>query len=104
MASSTQDFLECEEIREGTIILKIRSIRGLLLVSSMNFALKSEDEQDAIVFQFQNFLNSLDFSLQIIIHSRRLNITGYLDRLSTLAAEQTNALLKKQTEEYLKSV
>jgi len=101
MAASTQDFLEFEEIREGTIILKNRSIRGLLLVSSMNFALKSDDEQDAIIFQFQNFLNSLDFSLQIIIHSRRLNITGYLDRLSTLAAEQTNALLKKQTEEYL---
>ena len=104
MAASTQDFLEFEEIREGTIILKNRSIRGLLLVSSMNFALKSEDEQDAIIFQFQNFLNSLDFSLQIIIHSRRLNITGYLDRLGTLAAEQTNALLKKQTEEYLKFV
>jgi len=104
MAASTQDFLEFDEIREGTVILKDRSIRGILLVSSMNFALKAEDEQDAIIYQFQNFLNSLDFSLQILIHSRRLNITGYLERLETLAAQQTNQLLKKQTEEYQKFI
>jgi len=104
MATSTQDFLDFDEIREGTIILKDRSIRGILLVSSMNFALKAEDEQDAIIYQFQNFLNSLDFSLQIIIHSRRLNITGYIDRLQALATEQTNPLLKQQTEGYLQFI
>ncbi|MBI2098257.1 MAG: hypothetical protein HYT49_01155 [Candidatus Wildermuthbacteria bacterium] len=104
MASSTQDFLEFEEIREGTIVLQNRSIRGLLLVSSANFALKSEEEQDAIIFQFQSFLNSLDFSLQVVIQSRKLNITGYIDRLKELEQGQTNELLKIQTAEYRKFV
>ena len=70
----------------------------------MNFALKADDEQEAIIYQFQNFLNSLDFSLQIAIHSRRLNITGYLDRLKALEEQQANELLKKQTGEYRKFV
>lgn len=100
MASTTQEFLEFEEIREGTIVLKNRAIRGVLLVSSTNFALKSQEEQEAVIYQFQSFLNSLDFSLQVIIQSRRLNITGYLDRLKALEEEQTNELLKVQTAAY----
>jgi len=104
MASSTQEFLNFEEIREGTIVLKNRAIRGVLLVSSTNFALKSEDEQSAMIYQFQSFLNSLDFSLQIVIQSRRLNITGYLDRLKELEQQQTNELLREQTVGYRKFV
>ncbi len=104
MASSAQDFLEFEEIQEGTLILKDRSIRAVLLVSSTNFALRSVEEQDAVIFQFQSFLNSLDFSIQITIQSRRLNITGYLDRLKELEAQQTNDLLRYQTAEYRKFV
>lgn len=104
MASSTQDFLEFEEIREGTIVLKDRAIRGVLLVSSTNFALRSEEEQDAVIFQFQSFLNSLDFSLQIVVQSRRLNITGYIDNLKQLEGQQTNELLRHQTTEYRKFV
>jgi len=104
MSNSTQDFLEFEDVREGTIVLKNRAIRGILLVSSTNFALKSQEEQDAIVFQFQNFLNSLDFFLQITIQSRKLNITGYIERLKELEQNQTNELLRQQTESYRKSV
>lgn len=104
MANSTQDFLDFEDIREGTIVLKNRAIRGILLVSSTNFALKSQEEQDAVVFQFQTFLNSLDFFLQITIQSRKLNITGYIDRLKELEQNQTNELLRQQTESYRKSV
>jgi hypothetical protein len=97
---STQQFLEVEEMREGMLILKNRQLRGVLMVSSQNFALKSADEQQAIVFQFQNFLNSLDFSLQIVIQSRRLNITGYLDALKDLETNQQNELLRAQTADY----
>ncbi len=97
---TTQQFLQVEEIREGMLILKDRGMRGVLMVSSQNFALKSDDEQQAIIYQFQNFLNSLDFPIQIIIQSRRLNITGYLDNLKKLAEAQENELLKKQTEDY----
>ena len=70
------------------------------MVSSLNFALKSEEEQRAIIYQFQNFLNSLDFPLQIVIQSRKLNITGYLDKLKELEEKQKNELLKIQTAEY----
>ena len=98
--SSTQQFLEFEEIKEGVLVLKNRQVRGVLMVSSQNFALKSEEEQQAIIFQFQSFLNSLDFPLQISIQSRRLNITGYLDFLKELETNQQNELLKKQTEDY----
>ena len=98
--TSTQQFLEIEEIREGTLVLKTRQIRGVLMVSSANFALKSSEEQQAIIFQFQNFLNSLDFPLQIVVQSRRLNITGYLEALKNLEQNQQNELLKTQTADY----
>ncbi len=98
--TGTQKFLELDQIREGIVILKDKTLRGILLVSSINFALKSEEEQNAIIYQFQNFLNSLDFSTQIIVQSRRLNITGYLDRLKELEDKQQNELLKIQTKGY----
>jgi hypothetical protein len=101
MADSTsQQFLEVDQIREGVIILKDKTLRGVLMVSSLNFALKSEEEQTAIIYQFQSFLNSLDFSCQILAQSRRLNITGYLDQLKQLELKQTNELLKIQTKSY----
>ena len=98
--SATQQFLEVQDIREGILLLKNNSIRGILMVSSINFALKSEEEQTAIVYAFQNFLNSLDFFCQIVIQSRNINITPYLDGLKDLEEKQTNDLLKKQTTSY----
>ena len=97
---TTQDFLEFEQIREGIIILKNKALRAVLMVSSQNFALKSEEEQSGILYQFQNFLNSLDFSCQILIHSRRINIVGYLDKLKELGQKEENELLKMQIQEY----
>ena len=97
---STQNFLEIEQIREGIVILKNKALRAIMMVSSLNFALKSNEEQASIIAQFQEFLNSLDFSLQIIVQSRRLNITGYLEKLKDLAAKQPNELLKIQMAEY----
>lgn len=98
--SSTQEFLEIDQIREGVLLLKNKSLRGILMVSSLNLALKSEDEQNATIFQFQNFLNSLDFTCQILVQSRRLNITGYLEKLKEMESRQTNELLKVQTSSY----
>jgi hypothetical protein len=80
--------------------MKDKSLKGILLVSSLNFALKSEDEQMAIIYQFQNFLNSLDFSCQIVVNSRKVNITGYIDKIKDLESKQKNELLKIQTAEY----
>lgn len=100
----TQKFLEIDQIKEGVVVLRNKALRGVLMSSSLNFALKSEDEQTAIIYQFQNFLNSLDFSLQISVQSRRLNITGYLDKLKELEQQEKNDLLKLQISEYQKFI
>lgn len=96
----TQEFLEIADIRGGVVILKNKTLRGVLMTSSLNFVLESEEGQAAILHQFQNFLNSLDFSCQIIIQSRRLNITGYIEMLKDLEQKQVNELLKMQTKGY----
>ena len=98
--SATQAFLEVQDIREGILLLKNNGIRGVLMVSSINFALKSEEEQTSIIYAFQSFLNSLDFFCQIIVQSRNINITPYLDSLKDLEERQTNELLRRQTSSY----
>lgn len=104
MDSSAQQFLPIEQIKEGIIIMKDHSLRGVLMASSLNFALRASDEQQAIIYQFQTFLNSLDFSCQIMAVSRKVNITGYLEKLKTMEKEQKNELLKTQTKEYRKFI
>ena len=101
---STQDFLEIKDIKEGLVILKNNDIRGVLMVSSINFALMSDEDQLAIIYAFQNFLNSLDFTCQIIVQSRKLNITPYLDSLKILQTKQTSELLKIQTASYIEFI
>jgi hypothetical protein len=98
--ASTQDFLQFDRIKDGIIILKNKGLRATLMISSINFSLKSADEQNAILSQFQNFLNSLDFPCQIIVASRKLNITGYLEKLDDIKLKEKNDLLKVQIGEY----
>jgi len=98
--SSTQEFLEIDDIREGVLLLKNQELRGVLMISSLNFALKSEEEKEGIISAFQSFLNILDFSCQIVVQSRKLNITSYLDGLSNLEKKQKTELLKIQAAEY----
>lgn len=97
---STQQYLDIAEIRDNVVILKDGSVRAVLLASSINFALKSEDEQNAILQGYISLLNSLSFSLQIVVQSRRLNIDAYVDDLEKRASEQTNDLLRTQIQEY----
>lgn len=97
---SSQQFLPIKEIREGVIVLKNGGIRGILMVSSINLALKSREEQEAIIYQFQSFLNSLDFSCQIVMQSRKTNITGYIEKVKKLEEKQENDLLRHQTASY----
>jgi len=104
MAPPTQEFIQIEQIREGTIVMKDGSIKGILAVSSLNFALKSEEEQEAIIYNFQNFLNSLDFSCQILATSRKVNITGYIEKIKELEGKQPNELLRMQTADYRKFI
>jgi len=104
MKTSTQKFLEVSDIKQGVLVLKDNNIRGVLMVSSVNFDLKSQDERESTIYEFQNFLNSLDFTIQIISQTRKLNITAYLDMLKEREKKQTNELLRIQTAEYRKFV
>lgn len=99
-AASTQKYVDVEEIKDGIVVLKNGSLRAVLMVSSINFDLKSTEEQDAIVAQYQNFLNSLDFPIEIVVNSRKLNIEPYLDTLKEAESRQTNELLRLQISEY----
>lgn len=101
---STQDFIPIKEIRDGAIVLKDGSMRLVLMGSTLNFALKSQDEQSAIIMQYQNFLNSLDFTIQFFIESRKMDIAPYIFTLQEMEKEQTNELLKIQTREYMEFV
>ena len=103
-AKSSQEFVAVKEIRDGVIILEDNQMRMALMASSLNFALKSADEQEAIITQYQDFLNSLDFSIQFFIESRHLNIEPYLDNLREAEKKQTNELLKIQGREYVEFV
>jgi len=98
---STQDALRFAEIRNDTIILKDGNLRQVLLCSSINFALKSEQEQNAIVYAYQNFLNSLNFPIQILMQSKKLDLSSYLAKLQEKANGQTNELLRGQTLDYI---
>ena len=97
----TQDFIPIKDIRDGVITLKDNSTRMILMASSINFALKSEDEQAALLVQFQTFLNSLEFSTQIFIQSRRLDMRPYLSLLRDRLKTQLSDLMRIQIEEYL---
>ena len=100
-AKASQDFVKIREIRDGVIVMQDGGLRAILMASSINFALKSEENQQAIISQFQSFLNTLDFSVQIVVQSRRFNIIPYLATLEERAKKQTNDLLKVQTREYI---
>ncbi len=101
---STQDALRFAEIRDGTVVLKDSNLRKILLCSSINFSLKSEQEQNAIIFSYQNFLNSLDFPIQILMQSKKLDLSNYLAKLDGRANEQTNELLRLQTTDYIEFI
>lgn len=98
---STQQYLDIAEIKDDVIIMRDGTLRAILMVSSINFALKSEDEQNAIIAAYVSFLNNVEFPLQIVVQSRELNIEKYLNNLKQKEKEQTNELLKMQTSEYL---
>lgn len=103
-SNSTQQYLDIAEIKDDTVVMKDGSLRAVLLVSSINFALKSEDEQDAVISAYVSFLNNIDFVLQIVIQSRELDINNYLTILQDKEKQQTNRLLKMQTAEYIEYI
>jgi type IV secretory pathway VirB4 component len=98
--ANSQDLVSIKNIRDNTLILKDGSYRQILMVQGVNFSLKSEEEQNMITQSYQNFLNSLEYSLQIIIHSRKINIQKYLNDLDKRMQEEPSPLLQNQISEY----
>ena len=103
-AASTQLYLNIAEIKDDVVVLKNGGLRAILQTSSVNFNLKSEEEQNAITYSYQNFLNSLDFPIQIVVQSRKLDIDKYIENVRDTAAKHENPLLKEQTLEYAEYV
>ena len=99
-AASTQLHMNIAEIKDSVLVLKDGSLRAVLQTSSINFNLKSEEEQNAIIFAYQNFLNSLDFPIQILVQSRKLDVDKYIDHVRRTGEKNENPLLKEQTFEY----
>ena len=103
-ANSVQKSLPIAELRRDTIVLKNGGMRAVLAVTSMNFSLKSEDEQQAIISSYQQFLNTLAFPIQIIVRSTKLNVDAYVSDLESRAEKQKNPLLKEQTLDYARFI
>ena len=103
-ASAVQKFVKVKEIRDGVAILTDNSLKAVCACSSVNFELLSSAEQEAVTARFQEFLNALDFPLQIIVASRHFNVENYLNQIKELEKKQTNELLRIQTSEYINFV
>lgn len=100
-AKAAQDFVPVKEVRDGIVVLKDGSLRMILMASSINLALKAADEQAAVIAQFQNFLNSLEFSVQFFVESRALDIRPYIALLEDRLAKELDDLMKLQIREYI---
>ncbi len=102
--NATQEFVPIKEVRDGIVMLKDGGMRAIILCSSMNFSLKSADEKQAVLLQFQDFLNSLDFSIEILVQSRKLDIRPYIALLEEREKAQENSLMKIQVREYIEFI
>lgn len=103
-AKTTQGFLRISEIKNDTVVVDDGTLRAILVVSSTNFDLKSQDEQNSIILGYQRFLNSLEFPVQILMQSRKMEIGGYIEKLKRMAEKQPNELLRVQTTEYIEFI
>ncbi len=99
-SSSTEKFVSIETIRDNCVILKDGSLRAVIMVSGINFDLLSESEQDVIINAYQNLINGLDFTLQTLVHSRKINLNNYLKKIKEKESQETNELLRLQISEY----
>ncbi len=104
IGKTTQGFLRLSEIKNDSVVMDDGTLRAIVAVSSTNFDLKSQEEQNSIIFAFQRFVNSLEFSVQILMQSRKMEIGGYLEKLKKMAEKQTNELLRVQTLEYVEFI
>ena len=101
MAFSTQQQIDIAGIKDGVVIMRDGSYRLVLQVTATNFALKSENEQNALIFQYQSFLNSLHFPIEIVVRSKRLDLTPYLAKIQALSDKQSSELTRMLANDYI---
>ena len=101
---SSQRYLDIAQVRDGVVVLRDGSLRAVILVNAVNFALKSEEEQNALIYAYQGFLNSFNFPIQIVMQSRQLDLVHYLKKLSDQLAESTNELVQLQIADYIQFI
>lgn len=104
LAAPTQTYLRLSEIRDDMVIMQDGTLRAVLAVSSTNFDLKNEEEQNGLIMSYQRFLNSLEFPIQILMQSRKMDVTDYIEKLTRIMERQTNELLKAQVGEYIEFI
>lgn len=102
--SSTQAHLPIDEIREGTVLLKNGGLRGVLFVRGVNFDLKSAEEQNAIISSYQGFLNSLEFPIQILVKSKKIDLASYIANIESRSERQQNNFLKNVMLDYVEFI
>jgi len=99
--NSTQNSLQIAEIRDGIVIMSDGSFRSVVMTKSINFDLMSPQEREAVEFSYQGFLNSLYFPIQIFIHSRKVDLGPYIQKLDKIRTEHENMLLALLMEDYI---
>jgi type IV secretory pathway VirB4 component len=99
--NSTQNSLQIAEIRDGIVIMNDGSFRSVIMLKSINFDLMSQQEQEAVEFAYQGFLNSLYFPVQIFVRSQKVDLQPYIERLDKIRTEHDNMLLAMLMEDYL---
>ena len=99
--NSSQASLLISELRDSMVIMKDGSFRAVVACKSINFDLMSEEEREAVEFSYQNFLNSLNFTVQILVRSQRVDIAPYIDRLMELRRQNDNMLLGVLMDDYI---
>jgi len=99
--NSTQNMLQIAEIRDGFVIMNDGSFRSVVMVNSINFDLMSQAEQEAVEYNYQNFLNSLFFPIQIFLRSQKVDLTPYIEKLDKIRSEHDNMLLALLMDDYI---
>ncbi len=105
--ASTQSFVEIEDIKDDIVLLKDNSATVVLEVGAVNFWLLSAEEQNSIIYSYGNLLNSLSFPVQILILSKKMDISSYLEYLAGKVSHQRDDLIKKRLlsyREYIKNI
>ena len=100
-ANSTQSTLQLSELRDSMVIMNDGSFRAVIACKSINFDLMSDREREGVEYSYQNFLNSLNFPVQILIRSQRVDIGPYIDKLVGIRRTQDNMLLGVLMDDYI---